>query len=142
MKIFIGSDHGGFLAKEYVKKWLLSKGHAVDDVGAFKEESDDYSDYAKKVAKKVVASKALGILICGSGTGMQIAANKVKGIRAAFAYDKYGAVMARKDNDANILTLRGRKFPKKNLLPIVDSFIKTKFSNLPRHKRRISKLEK
>jgi len=150
-KIFIGSDHAGFETKEYIIKLLekeLGKKIILEDCGTYSNESVDYSDYAKIVCKKVLNNNKsnnnnyYGILICGSGTGMQIAANKINGIRAVFSYDKYSAIMGRKDNNANVLTLRAREFPKSKYKKIIINFLETKFSNFSRHKRRIEKLKK
>ena len=141
-KIFIGSDHAGFLAKEYIKKILEKENIRYEDCGTFNENPVDYPDIAKKVTKEVLENKnSFGILICGSGAGMQIAANKINGIRAVFCYDKYSAMMARKDNNANILTLRGREFSKPKYKDIILTFLNTKFSRFVRHKRRIEKLK-
>lgn len=142
MIVFVGSDHAGFEVKKEIKEVLESLGVTFEDMGPFDEESVDYPDFAKRVADKVLENdNAFGILICGSGTGMQIAANKIRGIRAVFAYDKYSARMARFDNDANILTLRAREFDHSKYYEIVRMFLETHFSNEPRHKKRISKLE-
>lgn len=141
-KIIIGSDHAGYHVKELIKKYLEKKKIPYEDVGGKSPYcADDYPDIAKKAAKKVLKSKGLGILVCGTGTGMAIAANKVKGIRAAFCFDSYSSKMARQDNNANILALRERKFPKKKIIPIVAEFLKNDFSGIARHKRRIKKLE-
>jgi len=139
--IYLGSDHGGFELKEAIKMHLDKKRVKYKDSGAYSEEPVDYPDIAYKVAKKVAKEKAKGILICGTGIGMCIAANKVKGIRAALAYDKYSAEMSRLHNDANVLCLRGRKVNFKKQLKIADVWLKTKFSGEERHKRRIAKLK-
>lgn len=141
-KIYIASDHAGFKSKEKIKKILTKLDYEFEDLGPNTDErSVDYPLFAAKVAKAILKNNSKGILICGSGTGMQIAANKFRGIRAAFSYDKYSAQMARKDNDANILTLRGRKFPSLKYKSIVKAFLETKFSGEERHKRRIEQLE-
>lgn len=140
-KIYLGSDHAGFKAKQKIKKILKKLGYGFVDLGTFSEESVDYPEYAKAVCLKVLEEKSFGILICGSGTGMQIAANKIKRIRAAFCFDKYSAKMARYDNDANVLTLRARKFSFFKYRGIVETFLKTEFSREDRHKRRIEMLE-
>ncbi|MCB9358423.1 RpiB/LacA/LacB family sugar-phosphate isomerase [Candidatus Woesearchaeota archaeon] len=141
--LYIGSDHAGFKEKELLKTWLEQKSIPFKDLGAVKfDPKDDYPDYAKKVAKAVVKSpKNRGILVCGSGFGMAIAANKVKGARAVAAYDNYTAKMSRQDDDANILTLRGRGFPQKKIYGIVDVWLKTSFSKEARHHRRVRKIE-
>lgn len=143
--IIIGADHAGLAAKASIKRSLEKKGLEVIDVGTFGEQPVDYPAIAKKVAERVKQKRTLGILICGSGTGMQIAANKIDGIRAAFCYDVYSATMARAHNDANILTLRARRFPRRALAPIVEAFLTTPFSGEQRHQRRIraiSRLER
>ncbi len=143
MKLFIGSDHAGFKEKELLKRWFDKKNIQYEDLGAKTlDKMDDYPDYAKKVAKKVAKTKSSkGILICGSGFGMAIAANKIKGARAVAAYDTYTAKISRIDNDSNILCLRGRGFPLKKVLQITSTWLRTPFSNISRHKRRINKME-
>jgi len=140
--LYLGADHAGYKLKEFLKKHFDKNKIKYLDLGTYSEESVDYPDYAYKVAKKIASEKgAKGILICGTGTGMVMAANKVKGIRAAVAYDSYSAEMARHDNDANVLCLRGRKVNMNNQAKITGIWLKTEFSNLPRHKRRIAKLK-
>jgi RpiB/LacA/LacB family sugar-phosphate isomerase len=141
--IYLGADHGGFEIKEKIKVYLQEQGHNTKDVGATTIiPEDDYPDYAKKVCKNVLRKKrSLGILICGSGTGMAIAANRNKGIRAAVAYDEYSAKMARLDNNANILCLRGRKTSWRKTKRIIQTFTNTHFSGANRHERRIKKIE-
>jgi ribose 5-phosphate isomerase B len=140
--VVIGSDHAGYKTKQGLLKFLAGKGYTVVDVGGFDPDAhDDYPDYAAEVAKLVAEDKAArGILICGSGTGMVIAANKVPGIRASVVYDEYSAKMARHDNDANVMALRARNFNTAKEPRLVKIFLETPFSNLPRHKRRIAKI--
>lgn len=139
--IFIGADHAGFATKEYLKKFLDKNKIGYKDLSPKLKDGDDYPDHAKKVAKEVAKNKNnKGILICGTGTGMVIAANKVKGIRAALVYDTYSAKKSREDNDANIITLRGRGFSKRRAAKLTKLFLNTHFSNIPKHKRRIRKL--
>lgn len=144
MVIYIGADHAGFRLKEYIKRYLKNKKVKFVDIGTFTDKKRvDYPDYALKVAKKVSKDKnSKGILICGTGTGMVMAANRIKGTRAALAYDKYSAIMARRDNNANILCLRGRKVNFENQKKIVIYWLNSKFSGLQRYKRRIKKLDK
>jgi len=144
MRLYIGSDHAGYKLKENLKKWLEKKNIKYEDLGANSLDSkDDYPDYAKKVAKVVAKDKnAKGILICGSGIGIAMAANKVKGIRAVPAHDAYSAKVSRADNDSNILCLRGRNFPLKTNLNITNIWPNTPFSAKARHKRRITKLNR
>jgi ribose 5-phosphate isomerase B len=142
MKVYIASDHAGFEVKEKVKKFLDEKGIKYKDLGPFSTDPVDYPDYAKKVARKVVKDKgSRGILVCGTGTGMVIAANKVKGARAVAAYDTYTAEMSRLDNDANVLGLRARLFPFEKTKEIIEVWLKTQFSVKERHKRRVEKIE-
>jgi len=143
MKIAIGSDHAGFKAKELVKAFLKRKKIETKDFGTFSEESVDYPDYAYPVAEAVAKGEFdRGILICGSGVGVTIVANRVKGIRAVLAYDTYTAKQSREHGDANILTLAGRKMTKAKADKIVDVWLKTKFSGEERHLRRVRKIEK
>ncbi|MBN1502422.1 ribose 5-phosphate isomerase B [Candidatus Woesearchaeota archaeon] len=137
--IYLGSDHGGFKLKESIKSFLDNKNIKYEDMGTHNEESCDYPDIAKIVANQVAEKNALGILVCGTGIGMSIAANKIKGIRAALCHNEYTAEMARKHNDANILCLGGRVLQKDIALKIVDIFINTEFDG-GRHKRRVDKI--
>lgn len=142
-KVYLGSDHAGFELKEKLKGYLKERKLPYDDFGTGSLGSVDYPDYAIAVAKKVAKEKdSRGILICGTGTGMVIAANKVKGIRAVAAYDKYSAKMSRNDNDANVLCLRGRFFPFEKIKEIVSIWLKTPFSGELRHQRRINKIRR
>lgn len=141
MKVIIGSDHAGFKLKEKIKKYLKMKKIEYIDLGTDSLESVDYPDYALKVAKQVARNQdRRGILVCGTGTGMTIAANKVKGIRAVAAYDVYSARMSRIDNDTNILGLRGRYFPYEKVKKIINVWLNTPFSGEQRHKRRLKKI--
>lgn len=141
MKVIIASDHAGFRLKEKIKKYLKRKKIEFEDFGTDSLQSVDYPDYAIKVAKAVARNKDhRGLLICGTGTGMTIAANKVKGIRAVAAYDAYSAKMSRIDNDANVLGLRGRFFPFEKIKRIISVWLDTPFSGEKRHKRRIKKI--
>jgi ribose 5-phosphate isomerase B len=145
-RIYIASDHAGVDAKEEVKKIIAGmneKDFEAIDLGPKTTKSVDYPDYAKMVCRGVIEDKdkSLGILICGTGTGMTIAANKIKGIRAALGIDEYSAMMARAHNNANVLTLRAREFDKSKYKDIVRAFLLTQFSNEIRHIRRITKLE-
>jgi len=142
MKIAIGSDHAGFKLKEEIKKYLDKEKIAYKDYGTASEESVDYPDFAFAVAKDVAAGKFdRGILICGSGVGMTIAANKVRGVRAVNAYDEYTAKQSREHGDCNVLCLAGRKLKIQPALKIVEVWLKTSFSNEERHLRRIRKIE-
>lgn len=138
--IAIGSDHGGFELKNHVIKYLQDKGMELTDVGTYSEESCDYPDIAKKVADLVVSKECdKGILICGTGIGISIAANKVDGIRAALCSDVYSAKMTRVHNDANILCMGGRVLGRELAFMIVDAFFENEFEG-GRHQTRIDKI--
>jgi ribose 5-phosphate isomerase B len=140
VRIHIGSDHAGYKLKESVKTLLLKEGHEVTDVGADSEESVDYPLYAGPVARAVAAHDAdLGILVCGTGLGMEIAANKVRGVRAVQVNDPEFAKMARRHNDANVLTLAGRYTDVATAARIVDAFVSTPFEG-GRHTRRVDQI--
>ena len=142
VKIIIGSDHAGFNLKEKLKKYFDKKKIRYEDVGTYSLERVDYPYYAKKVARKIIKNRnTRGILICGTGTGMVIAANKIKGVRAVVAYDLYSAKMSRMDNDANILALRGRYFSYKKTQQIVNMWINSKFTGKSIHRKRIKSIE-
>lgn len=137
----IGSDHGGYELKQYVIKFLTEKGIALKDYGCFSEESVDYPDIAKEVCTAVTAGECeKGILICGTGIGISIAANKMKGIRAALCSDVYSAKMTRLHNDANILCLGGRVVGRELAFMIVDTFLEEKFEG-GRHQNRLNKIQ-
>lgn len=142
-KLLLGSDHAGFKLKQELKAFLKNKKIPYEDLGPKTyNPKDDYPDFAKKVAKKVAKNKTKGVLICANAEGICIAANKIKGIRAAVVYDTFTAKTSRNDDDANIACLRGRKFSHQKAKKILLTFLKTKFSNKPRYIRRIKKLEK
>jgi ribose 5-phosphate isomerase B len=136
----VGSDHAGFRAKEIIKKYLEGAGYAVEDMGTHSEESVDYPDFAKAVGERVAAANgALGVLVCGTGIGVSIAANKVEGIRAALAHDSLTARRAREHNDANVLALGGRVVGEDEAIAIVQQFLDAEFAG-GRHQRRIDKI--
>jgi ribose 5-phosphate isomerase B len=140
MKIALGSDHGGFSLKKEIIAHLESKNIQVTDFGTHTAESCDYPDYALKVAEEVAAQNfELGILICGTGIGIGIAANKVPGIRAALCSDTFSAHASREHNNANILTIGARVVGSGLALDIVDAFINAKFQG-DRHQTRIDKI--
>lgn len=140
MRIRIGSDHAGFRLKESVKAHLVAQGHDVHDEGPATEDSVDYPVYAGKVARAVAAGEAdLGVLVCGTGLGMEIAANKVRGVRAVQVSDPEFAKMARAHNDANVLTLAGRYTDEATAARIVDTFLATPFEG-GRHARRVDQI--
>ena len=139
-KLCIGSDHAGYILKEKIKDFLINKDISVIDLGPFSMDSVDYPDYAKKVAKRVLLKKSdLGILICGSGTGMAITANKFKGIRAAQCYNKSSTILSRQHNNANIICLGARMLKKNETFKLIAYFLNTKFE-VGRHQKRINKI--
>ena len=140
--IAIGCDHGGFELKKEIIKHLEERNIEYKDFGCDSMDSVDYPEYGKKVAEAVVAGECeKGILICGTGIGISIAANKVKGIRAALCTDCFMAEATRQHNDANVLALGGRVVGAGLALKIVDTFLDTEFSNDERHIRRIGMIE-
>ena len=139
-KIFISSDHAGFKLKEIIKSYLAKKKLNFQDLGPNNDARVDYPLYAHKVARKVSGNKHhIGILICGSGTGMNIAANKHKNIRAAQCFNLKSTKLSRLHNDANIITLGSRLLTKKNALNFIGVFLNTKFEG-GRHLKRIKKI--
>jgi ribose 5-phosphate isomerase B len=140
MKIALGSDHGGFELKEYIKEYLEKKGIEYVDYGTGSTESVDYPEYGYKVAKAVKNGECdRGIICCGTGIGISISANKVPGIRCALCSDTYSARMSREHNNANILALGGRVVGKDLALEIVDVWLRTEFQG-GRHERRVNKI--
>ena len=138
--IALGADHAGFTLKEVVKAWLERQGHKVLDVGTHTADSVDYPDYASAVADALLAGAAeRGILVCGTGIGMAMAANKVPGVRAAACADAYTAQMAREHNDANVLALGARIVGAEDAIGIVRVWLETAFAG-DRHVRRLAKL--
>ena len=139
-KISISSDHAGFKLKENIKRNLKKKKITVIDLGPRNNESVDYPDFAKKVARNISSKKSnIGILVCGSGTGMAMSANKFKKIRAAVCYNKASTSLSRKHNNANILALGSRLTNKSTALKLVNIFLNTKFEG-GRHLRRVKKV--
>ena len=140
--IAIGCDHGGYELKQEIIAYLEEHKLEYKDYGCYDTNSVDYPEYAKKVAHAVADKEAdKGILICGTGIGISIAANKVKGIRAALCHDCFSAQATREHNDANILAMGARVVGEGLALDIVDTFLETEFSNDERHIRRINMIE-
>ncbi len=140
MKIGIGSDHGGYDLKMFIGEYLKEKEFEVVDYGTHSTESVDYPEYGQKVAEAVAKQEVdLGIVFCGTGLGISMAANKVKGIRAAVVSEEFSARMARAHNNANVLALGGRVVGKDLAKSIVDAFLETPFEG-GRHQRRIDKI--
>jgi ribose 5-phosphate isomerase B len=140
MKIYIGSDHAGFELKEKVKHFLINSKHEVIDKGCYSAERADYSDYGHLVAEAVLSDNAIGVIICGSGVGISIAANRHKGIRAANAWNAEIAKLARQHNDANILALPARFISETEAKEIVSVFLNETFEG-GRHLDRIKKID-
>ena len=141
MKIALASDHAGYAEKERLKPLLRDLGLDVNDLGTVSEESVDYPDYARKVADEVAQGRAeQGVLVCGSGTGMAISANKVAGVRAAVAWSEETARLARQHNDANVLAIGARTTPPDQIPAIVRAWFESDFEG-GRHADRVNKIE-
>jgi ribose 5-phosphate isomerase B len=141
MKIAVGSDHAGFELKNYVVEWLRENGHDAVDMGPFSEESVDYPDYARKVALSVVdGTVQQGVLLCGTGIGVSISANKVKGIRAALACSPEFATLARQHNNANIICFSARFTDRETIARSLENWFAADFEG-GRHERRVNKIE-
>ncbi|NLY08301.1 MAG: ribose 5-phosphate isomerase B [Tissierellia bacterium] len=141
MKIAIGCDHAGFKLKSIVLDELKKWGYEVEDFGTYSEESVDYPLYGKAVGEAVVSGKAdFGIVICGSGIGISISANKVKGVRCALGHDLYTAEFSRRHNNANVLAMGGRVIGEGLAIAIVEKFLTTEFEG-GRHQRRVEQIE-
>ena len=139
-KICIASDHAGYDLKEKIKDYLVNKSISVIDLGPFSKDSVDYPDFAKKVAKRLILRKSdAGVLVCGSGTGMAISANKFKGIRAAQCYNKSSTILSREHNNCNIICLGSRMLKYEDAFKYVTYFLNTKFKG-GRHQKRVNKI--
>jgi ribose 5-phosphate isomerase B len=142
MMIAIGADHGGYSLKDLLVNYMYQLGHTVSDFGTFSEEAVDYPDYARSVAVAVLDGKAeRGILICGSGVGASVAANKFPGIRAAVCHDTFSAHQGVEDDNMNVLCLGARIVGPELAKEIVRTFLRASFSQAERHVRRLGKVE-
>jgi ribose 5-phosphate isomerase B len=144
MKIFLGADHAGYELKNHLREYLHHSGHDVEDLGAKTlDADDDYPQYAYKVASQVLggADDDLGVLICGSGQGMSMAANRVNGVRAALAWDETSAQAAKHDDNANVLVLPARFISQRQAEAMVDAWLNAKFKADPKYQRRLDELE-
>jgi ribose 5-phosphate isomerase B len=140
IRIAIGADHAGFADKEKIKRQLDTLGVEYEDVGTDSTESVDYPIYAQKVAEKVASGEVeRGILVCGSGNGMQIAANKVRGVRAALAWNEETARLARQHNDANVLSVPARMISAEEVSKVIKSYLEAEFEG-GRHARRVGEI--
>lgn len=144
MTMYLGADHGGFSLKELLKGELIKQGYTIEDCGAFTlDPADDYPIYAQAVAKKILSNPgSFGLLLCRSGAGMEIAANRFEGIRAVECRDTDEAIHARQHNDANIVVLPADEIDKEKAEKIIQSFLNTPFSHQDRHERRIKEIER
>lgn len=141
VRIAIGSDHAGFTLKEHLSTWLAESGHAVYDLGTHSADPVDYPDYAAAVAQAVLDGRAdRGVIVCGSGAGASIAANKLSGIRAAVAHDTYTAHQMVEHDDVNVLCLGSRVVGEALAEDLITTFIDAKFSREDRHVRRLDKI--
>ncbi len=139
-KVFIGSDHAGYKMKERIKQELSDEFELVD-MGPNSEDSVDYPVYAEKVANEVATnSDSMGVLLCGNGVGITMAANKVNGVRAALAYSKESAMQTRQHNNANVVATAGRSNVMDDPVDIVKTFLETEFSGEERHARRVDQI--
>lgn len=140
--VYFGSDHAGYNLKNQLVDYLKGKGHRAVDLGVFSEESVDYPDIAREVGEKVQENHgAVGVLICGTGIGMCMAVNKLKGIRGANCENENCVTMARRHNDANVLCIGGRVLPFEEAKKLVDIFLTEKFEAEERHVRRVKKMD-
>jgi RpiB/LacA/LacB family sugar-phosphate isomerase len=142
MDLAIASDHAGYEMKERLREWLREEGHDVEDLGAHSAEPSDYPDFAEAVARAVLDGRVeRGILLCGSGVGASIAANRFPGIRAALAHDAFSARQCVYDDDANVLCLGPRVIGEELAKVLIRIFLETEFSGLERHLKRLEKLK-
>jgi ribose 5-phosphate isomerase B len=144
LNIYLASDHGGFELKEKIKKYLLAKGLSVKDLGPEKlEPTDDFPDFAIPLARKVAESKGnLGIVLCRNGAGVEIAANKIDGVRAVLSWESEHAASTRADDNANVLALPADYLDEQKAFEIVDTWLSTPYSQEQRFERRLEKIEK
>lgn len=145
MKIYISADHAGYELKNELREHLAHHKHDVEDLGpATLDPEDDYPQFAYRLTTKLLGSEdpdVRGILVCGSGQGMAIAANRVRGIRAAVVWDEESAKETRQDNDSNVISLPARYLNADTAKKIIDTWLKEPFSNAPRHRRRLEEIE-
>lgn len=141
--IYLGADHRGYQLKEEIKNWLSEQKIEFEDLGNLQlDPQDDYPDFAKKVAEKVAGTYgSFGILICGSGAGMDITANRVVGVRCVLGFDPYQVKMARRNDDVNVLSLAADFISEEAAKKLISVFLKTPFSGREKHQRRIEKID-
>lgn len=139
--IFIGADHRGFELKAKINKWLFGRGYEFEDVGAFEyDHEDDYADYAILVAQRIAERNKRGVVICGSGVGVDIAANKVKGVRCGLGWEEDQVHAARKEDNINALALAADNVDEKKAMKLVETFLETEFVETDRYLRRVEKI--
>lgn len=140
-KVALGADHAGYPLKVQVLEYLKKHGYEVEDLGTYSEEPVDYPDFAQAVAEAVSSGRAdVGVVLCGSGVGASVAANKVPGIRAALCHDTFSAHQGREDDDTNVLCMGARVIGANLAFEVLESFLKARFSGLERHQRRLDKV--
>ncbi len=140
-KVALGADHAGYPLKVLIAEYLKKKGHEVIDLGTNSEAAVDYPDYALAVGEAVTSGKAeVGVIICGSGVGACVAANKVKGVRAGLCHDTFSAHQGREDDDTNVICMGARVIGQNLAFEVLDSFLNAKFSGAERHQRRLNKV--
>lgn len=140
-KVALGADHAGYPLKVQVLEYLKKKGYEVEDFGTFSDEAVDYPDFAQKVGEAVSSGKAdVGIVLCGSGVGASVAANKIPGVRAALCHDTFSAHQGREDDDTNVLCMGARVIGSNLAFEVLESFLNARFSGLERHQRRLDKV--
>lgn len=140
MKIGLSADHGGYILKDEIKKHLENKGYELVDYGVNSDESVDYPDYAKILCNNVIEGNVdLGMVFCGTGIGISIASNKVKGIRCGLIYDEFSAEMAKRHNNCNVIAMGGRTMDEDKAKKMVDIFLSSEYEN-GRHQRRLNKI--
>lgn len=141
MKLFIATDHGAFEAKNQIKEYLIKNGHEVIDLGTHSSDSCHYPEYATKLAREVVLNNTFGVLLCGSGIGVSVVANKYQGITAALCRSEEDAKLARQHNDANVICFGGRFSTVEDMNKMVDIFLSTEFEG-GRHQTRVDMFNK
>ena len=140
-KVALGSDHAGYPLKVQALDYLKTKGYEVLDVGTYNEDPVDYPDFAQAVGEAVSSGKAhLGVVLCGSGVGACVAANKIRGVRAGLCHDTFSAHQGREDDNTNVLCMGARVIGSSLAMEVLESFLKAKFSGLDRHQRRLDKV--
>jgi ribose 5-phosphate isomerase B len=141
--IYIGADHRGFELKGKICKWLFSRGYEFEDLGAYEyDPGDDYVDFAEMVSRKVAATSGRGILMCGSGVGVSVAANKVKGVRCGLGFEADQVHAARKDDDINVLAVASDNTSAEKAFSLVEQFLTTTYVQSDKHSRRIEKVSR